>query len=983
MGMERMSWLSKLHPRAAGQRASRGASLQSPVTADPETCLMVFKNHWCQVLRVLEKRGPKPGPGAADDASAVRNNTYQMLTLLAEERAGAGAGAGPILQLVLVENLLERLLHWHLQRDGSEEQRAEQLKLYEMLISQSHQPLLRHPPVRRPLLQLLSLCAEPAAPALQSSLVLLLNQLCGCVAKDPALLELFFHQPTEQGPGDLLLFSLLVPFIHHEGPTGQQARDALLLLLAMAAGNRAVATYITDSSYFCPVLATGLSALYSSLPRKIEVRADDWHCLRREDWMGVPALVLFMNSLEFCNAVIQVAHPLVQKQLVDYVHNGFLVPVMGPALHKTAVEELMASTAYLELFLRSVSDPALLQTFLRFILLHRHDHSTILDTLVARIAANSRLCMVSLSLFRTLLNLNCEDVMLQLVLRYLIPCSHVMLSQRRAVKDLDIYGKTAAKFLSLIPRCCRAEGLPAPDREEHATWAKAHGSPTVDTSSVVTVPKPSTPSRLAFFMRQQSCSSEAGSPAPRSPGLATPSGSPCHRPARWEEVAELDGNYLEYLRDAQLSVEQCVLACRVWSAPYDGERPGPGPPGPATPRTKKRGLPEEGGGAPGAPSSSEPSAAPPVPDVEDSAPLLNGAPGLELSRPGRPDGDVAVKKVRRGPPSAGSGRERLKAQAENGSPSTPAPAPAWEQPSVDSLVDELLAQAPGEPNGSSLSIESFSRELRELEAELQSGAGQSPAGPLSRGEQEEAEERLSERPAPLASGGAPTQSRPPEPLAQLVSSPLRAPGQPPSQPFTGPFMAVLLAKLENMVQNSLYVNVLLTGLVARLACYPQPLLRSFLLNTNMVFQPSVKSLLQVLGSVKNKIESFAARQDDFPALLFKARKYLLARGQLDWADAPNAAPALRRSETLVKSRKPSIGELILRHTHSPTRARQAAQLALQQVREAPAGAEKQSEALRVRNAVYCAVIFSEFLKELAAIAQAHAVTSPFLLEPEE
>ncbi|XP_029769890.1 FTS and Hook-interacting protein-like, partial [Terrapene carolina triunguis] len=435
------------------------------------------------------------------------------------------------------------------------------------------------------------------------------------------------------------------------------------------------------------------------------------------------------------------------------------------AVPQTAVEELMASTAYLELFLRSVSDPALLQTFLRFILLHRHDNSTILDTLVARIAANSRLCMVSLSLFRTLLNLNCEDVMLQLVLRYLIPCSHVMLSQRRAVKDLDIYGKTAAKFLSLIPRCCRAESLPAPDREEHATWAKggpapgtrpavtlplgsllaAHGSPTVDTSFVVTVPKPSTPSRLAFFMRQQSCSSEAGSPAPRSPGLATPTGSPSHRPARWEEVAELDGNYLEYLRDAQLSVEQCVLACRIWSAPYDGERPsaGPaGPPGPASPRTKKRGLPEEGGGPAGAPSSSEPSAGPPMPDVEDSAPLLNGAPGAEPSRPSRPDGDVVVKKVRRGPPSAGSEREQrgLKAQAENGSPT--APALAWEQPSVDSLIDELLARAPSEPNGSSLSIESFSRELRELEAELQSGAGQppaSPAGPLSREEEEEAE----------------------------------------------------------------------------------------------------------------------------------------------------------------------------------------------------------------------------------------------------
>lgn len=30
----------------------------------------------------------------------------------------------------------------------------------------------------------------------------------------------------------------------------------------------------------------------------------------------------------------------------------------------------------------------------------------------------SQLCMVSLSLFQTLLSLNCEDVMLQLILRY-------------------------------------------------------------------------------------------------------------------------------------------------------------------------------------------------------------------------------------------------------------------------------------------------------------------------------------------------------------------------------------------------------------------------------------------------------------------------------------------------------------------------------------------------------------------------------------
>ncbi|XP_009280271.1 PREDICTED: LOW QUALITY PROTEIN: FTS and Hook-interacting protein [Aptenodytes forsteri] len=712
--MRALSRCSPHSPARGGSSMERGAPQPAHSPVPPRRRQAAVGS--VQVLRILERRGCKPAP---DDLSAVRNNTYQMLNLLAEDRPRGEAARGPILEFVASENLLGRLLFlsllcWHLQGDFTEERKVEQLKLYEMLISQARQPLLRHKSVLTPLLRLLSLCAEPTSAPLENSLVLLLNQLCVSVAKEPSILELFFHSHTDQGPANLIIFSLLIPFIHHEGVLGQQARDALLLIMAMSASNHAVAKSITDNSYFCPVLATGLSALYSSLPRKIEVRGDDWHFLRREDWIGVSSLVLFMNSLEFCNAVIQVAHPLVQKQLVDYVHNGFLVPVMGPALHKTSIEEMIASTAYLDLFLRSVSETALLKTFLRFVLLHRHDNSTILDTLVGRINSNSRLCMVSLSLFRTLLSLNCEDVMLQLVLRYLLPCSHVMLSQKRAVRDLDIYGKTAAKFLSLIPRCCRPESLPPPNREEeHAAWSKGHGSPNVDTSSVVTVPKPSTPSRLSFFMRQQSAAPEAAGPVPCSPG---------------------------------------------------------------------------------------------------------------------------------------------------------------------------------------------------------------------------------------------------------------------------PFVSVLFGKLENMLHNSLYVNFLLTGLVAQLACYPQPLLRSFLLNTNMVFQPSVKSLLQ---RAEGGMEGWGLP----PAL---ARGLSLGAG----ARAPG-----RRCRTdpvpAVKSRKPSIGELILRHTNSPTRARQAAQLAFQHVRDgqvlqALAGAslfrgsaERQSEALRVKNAVYCAVIFSEFLKELAAIAQAHAVTSPFLTEPPE
>lgn len=80
------------------------------------------------------------------------------------------------------------------------------------------------------------------------------------------------------------------------------------------------------------MLATGLSGLYSVLPRKIMIETEDWHRLTPDDVNDISELTMFMNSLEFCNAVVQVAHPVVKKQMLEFLYQGFLVPVMGPAL---------------------------------------------------------------------------------------------------------------------------------------------------------------------------------------------------------------------------------------------------------------------------------------------------------------------------------------------------------------------------------------------------------------------------------------------------------------------------------------------------------------------------------------------------------------------------------------------------------------------------------------------------------------------------
>lgn len=87
----------------------------------------------------------------------------------------------------------------------------------------------------------------------EEQLVLLLHQLCCIVSSDPSILELFFHSSEDQGAANFLLFSLLVPFIHRDGVIGQQARDALLLIMTLSNDNERVAKHIAHNTFFCPV----------------------------------------------------------------------------------------------------------------------------------------------------------------------------------------------------------------------------------------------------------------------------------------------------------------------------------------------------------------------------------------------------------------------------------------------------------------------------------------------------------------------------------------------------------------------------------------------------------------------------------------------------------------------------------------------------------------------------------------------------------
>ncbi|XP_018645631.1 hypothetical protein Smp_149080 [Schistosoma mansoni] len=265
-----------------------------------------------------------------------------------------------------------------------------------------------------------------------------------------------------------MIFSLLVPLVHRNDPLGDSARDSLLIIFGLSNKDDSLGQYLAYESDICPILATGLSGLYSSLPKKLvpryglyhnhngnvslnspggpvsvttpiyiqsdllnpcllelQVGGAEWHQLTESECSNSIDLRRFLHTLHFCNLTIKIAHPHVRDQLLYFIHSGFLVPVLGSALHQSAMDEVIAATAYLELFLRRLTEPSMIKLFLKFIITESHDSYHILTSIMNRLNANAMLGMVTLSLFRTILSFHCEDVMYELIFKHLLALNHL------------------------------------------------------------------------------------------------------------------------------------------------------------------------------------------------------------------------------------------------------------------------------------------------------------------------------------------------------------------------------------------------------------------------------------------------------------------------------------------------------------------------------------------------------------------------------
>ncbi|XP_046815160.1 FHIP family protein GI14169-like isoform X2 [Vespa crabro] len=983
----KMSWLrnSPLRTSFTKQR-SRDSP---PKDADPSACYDSFCKHWQQAYEIILHTIPPKGIPSQDDVLGVVNHIDQMVTLLVLElrestsskhyRQNSSATHSPCLEYLLSENLLVKLYEWSVHTGRfNNAVRLEQLKLYELLVSYSG-TLLAHEPVTRPLLRLLEECANDIMPLeVEKKLVVLLNQLCVALMQNMALLDLFFHS-TSTGKNKFIIFTLLIPHVHREGGIGQQSRDAMLLCMSLSKKNDEIGLYIADQSNICPVLATGLSGLYSLLPRKLNIETDDWHRLTPDDVNDIPALIQLMNSLEFCNAVAQIAHPMVQKQLLEFLYHGFLVPVMGPALLQTTVDELVAATAYFDLFLRSVTEPGLLRSLVRFLLEDNYDECRILDSLIQRISSRSRLCIVTLGLFETLINLNCEDVMLELCLGALSPCSHVMLSQRRRLKDIDPFGRGAEKFLALIPSCC-------------SPFSPLATSPT------------SLPSTLSVS-REESLNntSDALKSLPLSINYGT-------------RISDsLYGNYHAYLCDARQKITACRIACCNWSSRYDGEISKDSNTGSAVTLTDENTLLDQSTKKieKNVVQSSETHSTTAIDTKENIftdnilANIQNLLENKELTKKifntELPVTSDVVLSLEEQAKLDADIAELLNENIGSSEPVVETLLTGDKKGSDSGIDDSNTAMNSLLSLGESSGYESFAfKGSSESTLENEPNANQI-------NEHEEINVECNHEPNVLFHDIVESNSLISEELMISKQSKDTACRQDifNGQPNVGIFLDVILRKLECMTSNNLYVNLHLTGLISRLAIYPQPLLQSFLLNHSLVFQPSIRSLFQVLASLKRKIDQYLFKHDNVDLLVDQARSFLIGREDRLVNARKNALEATAqfacskrnsltsdsflRGEPKRRSLTSSFTQMFRRASNTSgsvsltNSISQPSSISENQLESVGFGTgyryyirsswESPSEITSVQNIVLCAVVLDEWLKELAAITQEHAIMS--------
>ncbi|MCP9258932.1 POPLD domain protein [Dirofilaria immitis] len=797
--------------------------------SDPCSWESCFDTHWEAAENLLEND---------DEVLAIfRHLSCTVQLLMMEANAQPESAIGPILDRHFTHQIMERVVDWAIAAPHflTPTCQVNLIHLYEIVVGESHTQnhcLLVHKPILLPLLKLLDWC----------------KRICTKLAEDATLLHFFFDFDDDCDE-QFLVFNLLIPYLYDSGEVGQLARDSLLLILSVSRRLKHIGAFIAIKSNFCPVVATGLSGCFSQLSRSVGSMlyvSDDWHKINIDDIDSYSSLLDFHSSLIFCNAVIQVAHSYVVSQVINYVYHGFLLPVVLPSLLQGGQDELISSTAYYHLCLDSVTETALIQAIVKLLLIEScEDNKKVLDVIIERISAGNRLSQVTLSLVRTLIDLRCEDIMFDLIFKYLLPCTFLQPNQAFHLKNQKYVRTAAQTLLTFIPECTYKSSVLCSQESLHVYLAECRNYVQQTTDACCEKWVWNYDGRNPSFVMSKLSSDDESSTNYNGTFVR-------HSSVRSSMASARNGlNRYFVSRNAHITAESLRQHTPL---PELGEKES----------SSRSSFPYDI-----ADSS-------PVPDNEDDELIIPPlTPRSLMMMTSSSDyfqfayGELSETDTEAINPNAiGMSKVQSQTVSDKGSlANTNANCDTdvemarsfvlrgWGQIEDTETFMALMDRVPATKVKHSLEenlalIDSRIQYLDELKAEIKSSE-------LENDEFEnDTNNNDDEYHAPLG-----------QPIECFENR------------GVGPFLESILRSFENMLDNSLYVTLQTTSVLAALASYPQPLIAHYLFDECMLLQPSVKNLFKILDSLKMRIDAYASSLDGFDVLLERGIKFLRSRAE--------------------------------------------------------------------------------------------------------
>ncbi|KAK4014764.1 hypothetical protein OUZ56_027272 [Daphnia magna] len=792
---------------------------------DNDACFETYRHHCVQLEQTISSYDSDTVP--MDDFELIITSHLEHLVNLVGkdvEKKKSISGPSACLDHFLNRNIISMVCAWSLENkhDGLLVAAAEAIDAILAAAKKVDKDLdlLRDASFHQPISQLFkkyeveNVSGKCVSAKMETILVSLSYYICVFIVREPSYLDLFYDIATIANEPKFPMMTLLICNLHKCGAQGQTSRDNLKLLMALAKEHQLLAQFIALHSDLCPVVATGLSALFSDLPRPLPWHVQNAGMLSHLDIESLKEVENFVTSVEFCDSILETSSWLIVNRLLDMCYKGFLVPVLGPALFQDStglsvelldspfnvntMKEIFSATCYLTLMIRRIRHRGLIGIFVRFLFVNTYEDKPIIDFLVERMSAKSEIRLATLNLFYALIELNCEDVMLVLAMRHLLPCTHVMLSQRGDIlQESDTNCLWAAKFLSLVPSACTTRALDknrVPDSGQNPaeneplsrirSWSRA----SIDSGD-------RRYGHLAFTTNERK---------PPSAKQAVPNGC---------SASDFDCNHLrKYLKDQFNQIRPCVDAVQHWTYRYNGSNP----PGETVLMLSKTSNIEEP--ASGTIASSNTS-------------------------------DQSEKKM----------DQTVASPVPQYPPVNPADIYLYCMEQLTTCLNEMKSNSasPGQSSGYySINCNIQRSDLLKEEASFFSKEVQDDLEFWSLMRDDDFDS------API--------------IPPVVSFDETATYQT-SLPSIGPFLENLVKSIDGWLNNSIEVNIALCSILSRLATYSHPLLRSLILNPYLILQPSIPSLTVSIATLKQRIDSALRVHENQDKLIEEARLALQAR----------------------------------------------------------------------------------------------------------